>query len=278
MKIIDTHCHPYLNRKKSLNYILENFFKNSWEAMIIIWTDLENSLESVKIAKQNKNIFVTIWIHPCDIWKLDLEETIEKLGNIYKENKEKIVAIWEIWLDYYRIEKDSEKFFESWKIKDKQKYISETKIKQKYFFEAQINLAKKLNLPIVIHNRESKDDIFEILKKLDFKNFVFHCFSENLNFAEKLLDFAPNAMISFSGIVTFKSAENVREAAKNLPLKNILAETDSPYLTPVPFRWKQENEPIFTRYVIEEIANLRNENVEKIAESIFQNSKNFFNI
>ena len=93
-----------------------------------------------------------------------------------------------------------------------------------------------------------------------------------------MLDFAPNAMISFSGIVTFKSAENVREAAKNLPLKNILAETDSPYLTPVPFRWKQENEPIFTRYVIEEIANLRNENVEKIAESIFQNSKNFFNI
>lgn len=278
MKIIDTHCHPYLNRKKSLNYILENFFKNSWEAMIIIWTDLENSLESVKIAKQNKNIFATIWIHPCDIWKLDLEETMEKLENIYKENKEKIVAIWEIWLDYYRIEKDSEKFFESWKIKDKQKYISETKIKQKYFFEAQINLAKKLNLPIVIHNRESKDDIFEILKKLDFKNFVFHCFSENLNFAEKLLDFAPNAMISFSGIVTFKSAENVREAAKNLPLKNILAETDSPYLTPVPFRWKQENEPIFTRYVIEEIANLRNENVEKIAENIFQNSKNFFNI
>ncbi|MBB1565208.1 TatD family hydrolase [Candidatus Gracilibacteria bacterium] len=278
MKIIDTHCHPYLNRKKSLNDILENFFKNSGEAMIIIGTDLENSLESVKIAKQNKNIFVTIGIHPCDIGKLDLEETIEKLENIYKENKEKIVAIGEIGLDYYRIEKDSEKFFESGKIKDKQKYISETKIKQKYFFEAQINLAKKLNLPIVIHNRESKDDIFEILKKLDFKNFVFHCFSENLNFAEKLLDFAPNAMISFSGIVTFKSAENVREAAKNLPLKNILAETDSPYLTPVPFRGKQENEPIFTRYVIEEIANLRNENVEKIAESIFQNSKNFFNI
>ena len=139
-----------------------------------------------------------------------------------------------------------------------------------------INLAKKLNLPIVIHNRDAKNDIFEILKEENFKNFVFHCFSENLDFAKKVLEFSPNAMISFSGILTFKNAIEIKETAKNIPLENILAETDSPYLTPMPFRWKEENEPIFTRYVIEEIAKLKNQDLEYISEKIFENSKKFF--
>lgn len=278
MKIIDTHCHPYLNREKNLDFILENFFRNYWKAMIIIGTDLENSKKAIQISKQNKNIFSTIWIHPCDIWNLKIEETIKNLEKIYLENKEKIVAIWEIWLDYYRILKDAEKFFEKWIIKNKNDFISETKQKQKNFFKAQIYLAKKLNLPIVIHNRGSKDDILEILKEENFKNFVFHCYSEDLNFAEKLLEFAPESKISFSWIVTFKNALEVQETAKKIPLKNILAETDCPYLTPTPFRWKEENEPIFTKFVIEKIAKLRSDNIDFISENIFENSKNFFNL
>lgn len=278
MKIIDTHCHPYLNKSKNLENIFHNFFENEWEKMIIIGTDLKNSLEWLEISKQNKNIFCTIWIHPCDIWDLNLDETIKNLENIFLKNKEKIVAIWEIWLDYYRIFKDSEKYFEQNLIKDKEKYILEKKSLQKIFFKEQINLAKKLNLPIVIHNRESKNDIFEILKEMDFKNFVFHCYSEDFEFAKKILDFSPKAKISFSWIVTFKNAYDVRETAAKIPLKNILAETDSPFLTPVPFRWKEENEPIFTKYVVEEIAKLRWENLEKISENIFQNSLDFFKI
>ena len=262
MKIIDTHCHPYLNSKKDISDILKNFFENSWEALIIIWTDLENSIDALKIAKTNEKIFVAIWTHPCE--------------NIYKQNSEKIVAIWEIWLDYYWLEIDANKFFEEGKIIDKNAFKNEIKQKQKLFFKAQINLAKELNLPIVIHNRDAKNDIFEILKEENFKNFVFHCFSENLDFAKKVLEFSPNAMISFSGILTFKNAIEIKETAKDIPLENILAETDSPYLTPMPFRWKEENEPIFTRYVIEEIAKLRNQNLEYISEKIFENSKKFF--
>lgn len=276
MKIIDTHCHPYLNRKKETSEVIKNFFENNWEKMIIIWTDLKNALESVKLAKENENIFATIWIHPCDIWDLDLEETILKLEEIYSKNKEKIVAIWEIWLDYYWVFKDAIKYFESWKIKNKEDYIFKIKEKQKSFFKAQIKLAKKLGLPIVIHNRDSKDDIFEILKELNFKKFVFHCYSEDLDFAKKILDFSSQAKISFSGIVTFKNAENVRLTVKNIDLKYILAETDSPYLTPVPFRGKEENEPIFTKYIIEEIANLKQKNLDFVAEKIYKNSLDFF--
>lgn len=277
MKIIDTHCHPYLNRDKKLDLILNNFFWNSWEAMIIIWTNLKTSLEAIKIAKNNKNIFVAIWIHPCDCENLDLDKSICKLEDIYKKNREKIVAIWEIWLDYYRIYKDLEKY----KLKnetEKNNYISKRKKEQKIFFKNQIKLAEKLNLPIVIHNRESAEDIFEILKENNFKNFVLHSFSENLEFAKKILDFAPDSMISFSGVITFKNALEIKEVAKNISLKNILAETDSPYLTPVPYRWKQENEPIYTKYIIEEIAKLRNESLDFVAENIFKNSKIFFEI
>ncbi|MDR1987895.1 MAG: TatD family hydrolase [Candidatus Peribacteria bacterium] len=154
--------------------------------------------------------------------------------------------------------------------------VKHKKQKQKEFFIAQINLAKKLNLPLIIHNREAKEDVFEILKQQNFKNFIFHCYSENLDFANKLLEFSPNCKISFSGIVTFKNAYETQETAKKIPLKNIIAETDSPYLTPVPYRGKEENEPIFTKFVIEEIARLRNENLEFVASEILKNSKEVF--
>lgn len=272
MKIFDTHCHPYLNSSKT--WVIKNFFQNWWTKMTIIWTDLETSKKAIDLAKNNENIYATIWFHPCDVENLDLEKSIFELEKIYLENNEKIVAIWEIWLDYYRIDWDSEKF--DWE--EKQNYISKRKKEQKLFFEKQIDLAKKLDLPIVIHNRESKDDIFEILKQKNFKNFVFHCYSEDLDFAKKLLDFSPDCKISFSGIVTFKNALEVKETAKNIPLKNILAETDSPYLTPTPFRWKEENEPIFTKFVIEELAKIREENLENFSLEIYKNSLDFFKI
>jgi TatD DNase family protein len=100
----------------------------------------------------------------------------------------------------------------------------------------QIQIAKKYNLPLIIHNRESKEDILTILKEEDFKNFVFHCYTEDIKYAQKLLDFSPNCKLSFSGIITFKNAILVQETAKYIPLKNIMIETDSPYLSPAPER------------------------------------------
>ena len=124
----------------------------------------------------------------------------------------------------------------------------------------------------------SKDDIYKILTEIWYKNFVFHCYTENLEYAKKLLNFSPNAMISFSWIVTFGNAKEVQNTVKNIPLKNILIETDSPRLTPAPFRWKDENEPAFTKYVLDFISKLRHESKEEIRKQIFENSINFFNV
>jgi len=257
--IYDTHCHPNLAKNKNKIEIINNFLEENPEGFLnIIWTDLEKSLDVVELAKTSNRTYASIWIHPCDVYWLDLEKTINLLEKLYLKNKEKIVAIWECGLDYY------------W---DKDK-----KDEQKRFFEAQIELAKKYNLSVIIHNRESKDDIFEILIKTNFKNFIFHCYSENLNYAEKILKFAPDCKISFSWIITFKNAKDIQETAQNIPLKNILVETDSPYLTPTPLRWKEENEPAFTKYILEKIIELRDENSEEIKKTIFKNSLEIFGI
>ena len=256
--LYDTHCHPNLAKNKSSEKIINNFLEENPEGFLnVIWTDLEKSKQVIELTNKFDKVYCSVWIHP-DVYELDLGKTINSLEKLYLENKNKIVAIWECWLDYY---------WEKEKIEE-----------QKLFFKAQIELAKKYNLPVIIHNRESKDDVLEILKETNFKNFIFHCYSENLEYAQKLLDFSPDCKISFSGIVTFKNAKEIQETAKNIPLKNILVETDSPYLTPTPFRWKEENEPIFTKYVLDKIIELREESSEKIKKTIFENSLKIFNI
>jgi len=117
-----------------------------------------------------------------------------------------------------------------------EKYIKEKKELQKLFFKAQIFLAKTYDLPLIIHNRDAKKDVLKVLKEENCKNFIMHCFAEDLDFATACIEFAPDCMISFSGIVTFKNALDIQAAAKNIPLGNIIIETDSPYLTPDPYR------------------------------------------
>ncbi|MDD2907430.1 MAG: TatD family hydrolase [Candidatus Gracilibacteria bacterium] len=275
-KIIDTHCHPYLNKIKNKDDIINNFFSNGGEYMIVIGTNLETTKESLDIAKINPKIFATMGIHPCDIGELEVENTILELENIYRENSEKIVGLGECGLDYYWLYKNLEN--SNLSDDEKEKIVERTKEKQKLFFIKQIELAKKLDLPIIIHNRNSKEDILEILEKTEFKNFIFHCYSEDLDYAKKLIELSPDCKISFSGIVTFSNAKEIQQTAKNIPLKNILAETDSPYLTPTPFRGKEENEPIFTRYVIEKIASLRGENYDYVENEIYNNSVKTFKI
>jgi TatD DNase family protein len=253
--IYDTHCHPYLNSIKNQDKIITNYFNNWWKYLNIIWTNIDTSNKAIELAKNFHNVFATIWIHPCDINWLDLEKTITTLKKIYSENKKYIVWIWECGLDYHW-EKDEDK-----------------RQKQKIFFEAQIKLAQQLDLPVIIHNRDSSNDIFEIIKNTNLQNFVFHCYTENLEYAKKLINFAPNCKISFSGIVTFNSAKEVQNTVKNIPLEYIIAETDAPYLTPTPFRWKQENEPLYCKYIVEYINNLRWKDCTK---EIYNNSIEIF--
>jgi len=278
--LFDTHCHPNLAKLKNKNQIIKNFFEQNKEAFLnFIWTNPNTNLDVLELANQNEKCFCSLGIHPCDIYELDLEKEILRIENLILNDKnKKIIAIWECGLDYYWLKPENDEKIAKYIPEMQNKVIKLKKDLQRIFFKAQIELAKKYNLPVVIHNRESKDDIFEILKQTNFKNFIFHCYSENLEYAQKLLDFAPESMISFSGIVTFKNAKEIQEAAKNIPLKNILIETDSPYLTPTPYRGKQENEPVYTKYVLEKIIELRDESAEKIEKQIFQNSKKIFNL
>ncbi len=273
MKIFDTHCHPHLNHIKNPDETIRNFFENWGKYMTVIWTDLNKNKKALEIAKKYDWVFASIGIHPCDIDGLDIEKTISEMNIMYLKNKWKIVAIWECWLDYYWMERDetTNKLNEI----DRNIKINNQKKQQERFFIAQIELARELGLPVIIHNRESRDDVFKILQKTDFKNFIFHCYSEDLEYAYKLIEFSPNCKISFSWIVTFKNANDIQETAKNIPLKNILAETDSPYLTPTPFRWREENEALYTKYVIEKISELR---WDDCSEEIFQNSLEIFGI
>ncbi len=278
--LYDTHCHPYLAKNKETKDILKNF-QTTGSFLNSIWVDIESSLKSIELSKQHDFIYSTIWIHPCDITHLDLAETILKLEKIYLENKDHIVAIWETGLDYYWMERDWDKLVKNISDKNKadeikQKYISQTKSLQKLFFKAQIELAKTYNLPIIIHNRDSRENVLKILQETHFKNFIFHCYSENLEYARRLIVFAPECKISFSGIATFKNAQDIQDTAANIPLENIIIETDSPYLTPEPHRWRQENEPAFVEYVLDKIITLRSESPEKIKKQIFQNSLEIF--
>ncbi len=265
----DTHCHPYLAKEKSQNLILENFFWSGWEYLNCIAVDIQSSRVSIDLSKKYSGVQAVIWIHPthCLEYKWALEKTIEDLELLYKTHSQHIVAIGECWLDYHWLQSLSEKY-----ALPKQEIITI----QKEFFKAQINLAKKLKLPIVIHNRNASEDVFLLLQESWFKNFVFHCFSEGYDFAMKLINFAPECKLWFWGIVTFNSALKIQEAAAKIPLKNILVETDSPYLTPAPHRGKQENEPLYVRHVLDKIIDLRDESPEEIEREIFENSKKLF--
>ena len=156
-----------------------------------------------------------------------------------------------------------------------EKIITLRKKLQKIFFVAQINLAKKYDLPVIIHNRETSEDILEILKETNYKNFIFHCYSENLDYAKKLLEFAPKCKISFSGIVTFKNAKEIQETVKNIPLESILIETDAPYLTPHPFRGTR-NEPYYTTHVCKKLAQIFEILEKDVAMFTTKNANNVF--
>jgi len=270
--LYDTHSHPYLAKNLSETDILESFFKSEWKYINSIWCDIPSSQKSIELAKQYEWVFASIWIHPTHCMEYmneDLPNIIHKLEKLYYKNSQYITAIGEIWLDYYWLESLWEKY-----------NISENELiqLQKTYFIAQIQLSQKLGLPIIIHNRSSSEDVFEILREYNCKNFVFHCFNEDINYAQKLIDFAPNCMLWFGWVVTFKNAQITQQVVENIPLKHILIETDSPYLTPAPFRGKRENEPILVKEVLSKIIDLRIESSETIMQKIFQNSIDFFAI
>jgi len=251
---IDTHTHlQFESYNDDRELVIQRAIKNDIDAMITIGTDIKSSRDALDLAKKFAVVFASVGIHPNDSENTsdsDLDE-IEKMAEI-----DKIVAIGEIGLDYYR----------QYSPKEKQQNV----------LRKQVQLARKLGFPIIIHNREAHEDIFRILKeeRAEEVSGVFHSFSGDINFLKSILNL--NYCVSFTGPVTFKNT-NYNKLIEYVPLEQLLLETDSPFLTPVPFRDKR-NEPSYLRYIAEKVAQVKGITIEKLAEITSDNAKNLFQI
>jgi hydrolase, tatD family len=237
----------------SLDEIIKNAFDNGIDKIIVpsaYPADMENIMD---LINKYDNVYGMLGIHPSEVKSWD-DSFIEKIKNYAKNSK--IVAIGEIGLDYY------------W-----DKSFNDL---QKEVFIKQIKLANELNLPIDIHDREAHKDTYDIIQEHNNgSKVIMHCFSGSVEFARECVK--AGFYLGIGGVVTFKNAVKMKEVAKDIPLERILLETDAPYLTPVPFRGK-ENQPAYVKYVAEEIASLRGISVEEVAQITTENAKTVFNI
>lgn len=253
--LFDTHVH--LNARQ-FEGDCEEVIKRATEAgvsyMVVVGFDRETIPLAIDIAEKNEHIYAAVGWHPVDA----IDCTDEDLDWIEELSAHpKVVAIGEMGLDYHhdRSPKDI----------------------QKELFRKQISLAKKVNLPIIIHNREATEDIIDILQaeRADKVGGIMHCYNDSLDYVEACLDM--NFYISLGGPVTFKNATLPKEVATQIPLHKLLIETDAPFLAPHPYRGKR-NEPAYVILVAEKIAELRGIPVEEVGKITTENALKLFNI
>jgi len=254
--LIDTHAHLDMIEKKMPDEVINDAINSGVKYIINTGSSMEGSLESVGFAKKYENIFATVGVHPhhADVFR---SEDIQVLDELIKENR-KIVAVGETGFDYFR------------------NPVSQNE--QERTFIAQIELAIKNKLPIVIHDREAHEDTLRVIKKYsgkkDFKA-VLHCFSGDADFAFSCIE--EGVYISFTGVLTFPNAKTTKEVAKMIPLGRVFVETDSPFLAPQPKRGK-ENYPSNVVYVAEEFAKIREMELKDIVKITTENAIQFFGL
>ncbi len=251
--LIDSHCHiPLLSEDLAVNEIINNAKQNDIVHMLCVAIDLEGSPDIIDLAKQYPMISASVGVHPNT--ELQNEVTVDDILTLASDVE--VVAIGETGLDYFRSKGDLE-----W---------------QRDRFRTHINAAKEINKPLIIHTRNAKEDVIRVLKEegADKVGGVMHCFVEDWETAQAAMDL--NFLISFSGIVTFKNAKDLHEVAKQVPLEQMLVETDSPYLAPMPFRGRT-NQPAYVRHVAEFIASLKGIELDLLAQKTTSNYQSLFN-
>lgn len=255
--LIDSHCHLDMDAYgKDLDNILETARQNGVKAIITIGIDLNSSRKAVGIASKYPMVFATIGVHPHDVDNCTTA-TYDKLEQLYSENARHIVGYGEIGLDYFK------------------KYSSIPQQKKQFRF--QLDLAKNLNLPIIVHNREAEEDMIPILKQAaPFpRGGVMHCFSGDLQFARQVLDLGLH--ISIPGVITFKNATRLREVVKTVPLSSLLVETDGPFLAPHPYRGKR-NVPAYVLFTAKTTAETLGISLDKLAMHTSSNTISLFGL
>lgn len=252
--LIDSHCHldrlDLSKAENGLDDVIAQAAELGVDKMLCVSIDMENVHEVKRLASVYDNVYASVGTHPTA--EEVNEPTVESLLELADDPR--VIAIGETGLDYFHCQGDMD-----W---------------QHDRFRVHIEASKQTGKPLIIHTRDAKEDTIRIMREegAEQARGVMHCFVEDMDTAQKAMEMG--FYISFSGIVTFKSAKELHEVAKQVPLDRLLVETDSPYLTPVPYRGKP-NFPGYTRYVAEFIAELRGNSLDEIAEA---SSRNFFEL
>jgi TatD DNase family protein len=255
--IIDSHCHlDYPELYGELDSVLSRADKNLVKFLLTICTTLDSFVKINNIVDKYRNVYGTFGIHPHETksnQNVDTSFIKDKL-----KNKKKIIGIGETGLDYY--------------------YNHSDKDIQKKSFVDHINAAKYLNMPVIVHSRDAEQDTFNIIKN-EKKNsnlkVLIHCFTGSKEFAHKLIDIG--CYISISGIITFKNSLELVRTVENIPIDSLLVETDSPYLSPVPFRGKP-NEPSYIKHTIKKISEIKKIDEDLVMKKTSSNFINLFNL
>ena len=249
--MFDTHCHVYKNEMENYENIIKECDKNNIK-LIINGTDKESNEEILKLSKIFDNVYASIG-YAQDVANDINEDDFILLDEQIKNNK--IVAIGEIGIDYY--------------------WTKENKDKQIYIFKKQLELAEKYNLPVIVHARDAVQDVYDNIKKSNVRKGSMHCYSGSYEMSKEFIKLG--FKIGIDGPITFKNNKKQVELVEKLDLKDLLVETDSPYLSPEPNRGKQ-NTPLNLIYIINKIAEIKNETPEKVIKILNKNTINLYNL
>jgi TatD DNase family protein len=253
--LFDTHVHLNAEQfSEDLNEVIDRARMEGVQYMVVVGFDRPTIIKAMELIEEYDFIYASIGWHPVDA--IDMrDEDLEWIEELARHPK--VVAIGEMGLDYY--------------------WDKSPKEVQQEVFRKQIQLAKKVKLPIVIHNREATADIVTILKEESAAEVggIMHCFSGSVEVAKECVEM--NFYISLGGPVTFKNAKKPKEVAQEIPLKQLLIETDCPYLAPHPYRGKR-NEPSYVKLVAEQIAELKGLSYEEVSKVTTENAKILFGI
>ncbi|WP_135077658.1 TatD family hydrolase [Terasakiella sp. SH-1] len=251
--LVDTHCHlDFPDFKDDFDQVLANAKDAGVGTMVTICTYVTRFEQVLDIAKQHDNIFCTVGIHPHNA-ETEPEVSVEDLTKMASHPK--VIGFGETGLDYF--------------------YEHSPRETQQAQFKTHIQAARELGLPVIIHTREAEADTLAIIEeemaKEPFSGLI-HCFSASKEFADRVVELG--LYISISGIVTFKKAQELRDAIADVPLDRLLVETDAPYLSPIPYRGKR-NEPAYTAHTAAKVAEVKGVSVEEFTQ---QSTDNFFRL
>lgn len=236
--LIDSHCHVLNSEYDNINEIIENAREKGVQKIIINGYDIKTSVNAVEIANKYEDVYAAIGIGPESVNDFGKED-INILNDLISHPK--VVAIGEIGLDYY--------------------WTKENEKEQINLFRLMLELAKNNNLPVIVHSRNSIEQTYNLLKNYGVQG-IMHCYSGSFEMAKKFIDLG--FLIGVGGIITFKNSKKINDVVKNIDLKHVALETDSPYLTPEPCRGKK-NEPSYVPLIASKIAEIKEVSYDEVA-------------